>query len=345
MKNELIEDTKSFIDDRRTEIIADEIEDFEAEDLIQKEDMVITLTHKGFIKRMSTGKYKSQSKGGIGVSSGSIRDDDFLEHMFIASTHDYLVFFSNKGLAYRLKVHEIPQLEKTARGQTIRMLIGINENEKINAVIDVKNFDDEDCCFFIATKKGVVKKAPLNEFVRIQQSGKRAIKLDDDDEVIDVKVTDGKKEIILATRLGKALRIKEEVVRPMGRNARGVTGIKLQKDDQLCGLCIVDENSMMLMITEFGFGKRLDFENYMPHGRGTGGQRYYKHSDKKGQVAAVVQVNKDDDIMVISSKGMAIKIPSEQISQQGKNASGIKLVRVGSSDDYIVAISCVPKKA
>ena len=131
----------------------------------------------------------------------------------------------------------------------------------------------------------------------------------------------------------------------MGRNARGVTGIKLQKDDQLCGLCIVDENSMMLMITEFGFGKRLDFENYMPHGRGTGGQRYYKHSDKKGQVAAVVQVNKDDDIMVISSKGMAIKIPSEQISQQGKNASGIKLVRVGSSDDYIVAISCVPKKA
>ena len=344
VKDELFNDTKSFIDDRKTEIIADEIEDFEVEDLIQKEDMVITLTHRGFIKRISTGKYRSQSKGGVGVSSGSIRDDDFLENMFIASTHDYLVFFTNKGLAYRLKVHEIPQLEKTSRGQTIRMLIGISEDEKINAVIDVKSFDG-DHFFFIATKKGVVKKVPLNEFIRIQQSGKRAINLDDDDEVIDVKITDGDKEIILATRLGKALRIKEDTVRPMGRNARGVTGIKLQKEDQLCGLCIVDDDSMMLMITEYGFGKRLDFENYMPHGRGTGGQRYYKYSDKKGQVSAVIQVNEDVDIMVISSKGMAIKIPSEQISQQGKNASGIKLVRVDSSDDYIVAISCVPKRA
>ena len=345
VKNELINDTKSFIDGRRTEIIEAEIEDFEVEDLIQKEDMVITLTHRGFIKRISVDRYRSQSKGGVGVSSGAIRDDDFLEHMFIASTHDYLVFFTNKGLAYRLKVHEIPQLEKTARGQTIKMLIGISEDEKINAVIDVKSFEDVDYCFFIATKKGVVKKVPLNEFIRIQQSGKRAIKLDDDDEVIDVKITNGQKEIILATRLGKALRIKEDSVRPMGRNARGVTGIRLQKNDQLCGLCVVDEDSMMLMITEYGFGKRLDFENYMSHGRATSGQRYYKYSDKKGQVAAVIQVGKDDDIMAISSKGMAIKIPSEQISQQGKNASGIRLVRVDSSDDYIVAISCVPKRA
>ncbi len=344
VKNELIEDTKSFIDKRRTEIIEDEVEDFEAEDLIQKEDMFITLTHRGFIKRMSTNKYKIQSKGGVGVSSGSIREDDFLEHMFVASTHDYLVFFTNKGLAYRLKVHEIPQLEKTARGQTIKMLIGIGEDEKINAVIDVKNFKDENHYFFIATKKGIVKKVPLVEFIRIQQGGKRAISLDDDDEVIDVKIVDGKKELILATRLGKALRIKEKVVRPMGRSARGVSGIKLQKDDLLCGLCIVDEASMMLMITEYGFGKRLDFENYKPHGRGTAGQRYYKFSDKKGQVAAVKQVNKDDDIMAISSKGMAIKIPSKQISEQGKNASGIRLVKIDSTDDYIAAISCIPKR-
>ncbi len=343
VKEELLNDTKPFIDQRRTEIIADEIEDFEVEDLIQKEDMVITLTHKGFIKRTSVSKYRSQGKGGVGASSGAIRDDDFLEHMFVASTHDYLVFFTNKGLAYRLKVHELPLLEKTARGQTIKMLIGVSEDEKINAVIDVKNFEDENHHFLFATKKGVVKKVPLTEFTRIQQSGKKAIKLDDDDDVIDVKITDGSKEVILATRMGKALRIKENTVRPMGRNARGVTGIKLQKNDQLCGLCIVDEDSLMLMVTEYGFGKRLDFEHYMQHGRATGGQRYYKCSEAKGQVAAVIQVSKDDDVVAVTSKGMSIKIPSDQISQQGKNASGIRLVRVDSSDDYIVAISCVPK--
>ena len=342
VKNELIEDTKPFIDDRKTEIVDDEVESFEVEDLIQKEDMVITITHKGFIKRISTQKYKSQSKGGVGVSSGSIRDDDFVEHMFIAVTHDYLVFFSDKGLAYRVKVHEIPQLEKTARGQTLKTLIGIGENEKINAIINVPKFDDEHY-FLIATKKGIVKKVPLAEFTRIQQTGKKAISLDEDDDVIDVKITDGTKDIILATQLGKALRIREKAVRPMGRAARGVSGIKLAEEDRLCGLCLVDEDSMMVLITENGFGKRLDFEHYKPHGRGTGGQRYYKYSEAKGKVVSVKQVSKGDDMMAISSRGMAIKIPSKQISEQGRNASGVRLVRI-TSPDYIVAISCVPKK-
>jgi len=343
VKDELIDDTKSFIDQRRTEIVRGEIEEFEAEDLIQKEDMVITLTHKGFIKRTDVKKYKSQSKGGVGVSGGSIREDDFLEHMFIASTHDYLVFFSNKGLVYRLKVHELPQLEKTARGQTIKTLIGLGADEKINAVINVNDFNAEDQCFFIATKRGIVKKVSVNEFQRVQQSGKKAINLDDNDEVIDVKITSGNDDIILATRMGKALRIHENLVRTMGRAARGVTGMKFVKEDELCGLCIVDENSLLLMITEYGFGKRLEFENFKPHGRGTGGQRYYKYNEIKGQVVSVKQVFKTDNIMAITSRGQVIKLPVAQISKQGKNASGIRLVKI-NKPDYVTSIARTPKE-
>ena len=341
VKDELINDTKNFIDKRKTEIIHREIEDFEIEDLIQKEDMVITITHKGFVKRTSVGQFKSQGKGGSGVSS-SIRDDDFVEHMFIASTHDYLLFFSNRGLVYRLKVHEIPQLARTARGQTIKTIIGLSQEESINAVINLKDFDNENLFFLIATKKGIVKKVSISEFVRIQQSGKKAIKLDDDDDVIAVRITDSRKDLIFATKLGKALRINEKAVRAMGRSARGVTGIKLQADDELCGVCVVDENSLMLLITDFGYGKRLNFEDFKPHGRATGGQRYYKFNENKGHVAAVKQVTKGDDIIVITSRGQTIRIPSEQISQQGRNASGIRLVRI-SKPDFVAAISCSPR--
>lgn len=338
VKKELIEDTKSFIDERKTEIVVDEINDFEIEDLIQEEDMVITMTHKGFIKRTAFEKYKSQAKGGVGVSGSSLRDDDFVEHMFIASTHDYILFFSNRGLVYRLKVHEIPQFAKIARGETIKTLIGIGEGEKINAIINVKNFENEDLFFVIATKKGIVKKVSLSEFKRIQVNGKRAIKIDDNDEVIDVKITDGNRELLLASSMGKALRLSEKTIRPMGRAARGVIGLKLKKDDELCGLCVVDEDSLMMLITKYGYGKRLDFEHFKPHGRATSGQIYYKFSENKGNVVSVKQVDKTDDVMAISLKGQIIKIPAKQISEQGRNASGIRLVRI-HKDDYVVALA------
>ncbi|MBN2546348.1 MAG: DNA topoisomerase (ATP-hydrolyzing) subunit A [Spirochaetes bacterium] len=343
VRGELIENTKSFIDERRTEIVPGEIEDFEIEDLIQKEDMVITISSKGFIKRTAFNVYRSQGKGGVGASSGAVREDDFIEHLFIASTHDYLIFFSNKGLVYRLKVHQIPQLAKTSRGQTIKTLINIHENEQINAIINVKNFDDPNKFFFIATRNGIVKKTPVSEFKLIQQKGKKAITLDEDNEVIDVKITDGNNDLIMTTRNGKALRIVETKVRPMGRAARGVTGIRLQDDDKLCSVCLVNEDYLMLLVTENGYGKRLEFDNFSCHGRGTSGQRYYKYNEQKGHVVAVKQVAKGDDVIVITSRGIAIKISTEQISKQGRNASGIRLVKV-VKPDFVTAVSTTPKK-
>jgi len=342
VKEELIANTKSFIDDRRTEIVQGEIEDFEVEDLIQKEDMVITISSKGFIKRTAFNVYRSQGKGGVGASSGAVREDDFIEHLFVASTHDYLMFFSNKGLVYRLKVHQIPQLAKTARGQTIKTLINIHENEQVNAVINVKDFDDPNKFFFIATRNGIVKKTPVSEFKRIQQKGKKAITLDEDNEVIDVKITDGNNDLILTTRNGKALRIIETKVRPMGRAARGVTGIRLHDNDKLCSVCLVNEEFLMLLVTENGYGKRLEFDNFARHGRGTSGQRYYKYNEQKGHVVAVKQVTKGDDVIVITSRGIAIKISTEQISKQGRNASGIRLVKV-VRPDFVTAVSTTPK--
>ncbi len=343
VKEELIEDTKPFIDKRRTEILESEIEELEAEDLIQKEDMVITITHMGLIKRTSLKDYRNQSKGGVGVQSSTLREDDFIEHMFIASTHEYVLFFSNKGIAYRLKVHEIPLLQKAARGQTIKTLIGISSEEKINAIINVKSFAEKNRYFFMATKRGVVKKVDLGEFQRVQQNGKKAIMIHENDEVIDVKITNGENDLILATRLGKALRINEKTIRVMGRTAGGVRGMKMMENDELCGVCLVDEDSLMLMITEFGFGKRLDINKFSVHGRGTGGQRYYKFNESKGNVACVKQVNKGDNIIVISSKGKTIKIKSEEISEQGRHASGIRLVKI-AKPDYVVAVSTAPKQ-
>jgi DNA gyrase subunit A len=338
VRDELIENTKPFLDERKTEIAEREITEFNIEDLIQKENMVITITNKGFIKRTPSKEYKTQSKGGVGSSSANLREDDFIEHMFIASTHDHVLFFSNRGVAYKLKVHEIPQASKNAKGQPLKMFISIGGNEEINAILNVSDFSEENKCILFATRKGVVKKVALNEFERVFQNGKKAITLDDNDDVIDVKITNGENDLILASRRGKALRLNESTIRTMGRTARGVRGMKLDSNDELCGLCIVDDSSLMFLITEYGHGKRIDFDNFRPHGRGTGGQRYYKFSEDKGEVAAVRQVSPDDDIMVITSSGNIIRIASTQISQQGNYASGIRLVRL-SKPDFVVAVA------
>jgi len=342
VKEELIEDTKPFWDNRRTEIVEKEVESLEIEDLIQNESMVITITHKGFIKRTSLKEFKSQGRGGTGVSASSLRDDDFIEHIFVANTHDFVLFFTNKGLVYQLKVHSIPELSKNARGETIKTLIGISQNEEITAILNIKNFNDEKLNVFIATRRGIVKKVQIKEFENVKQTGKKAILLDENDGVIDVKITDGTKEIILATRRGKALRIKEESVRVMGRAARGITGIKLESGDELCGLCIVDKDSMMLLITEYGYGKRIDPELFTVHGRGTGGQRYYKFNEERGEVVTVKQVMESDDIVAITSKGQLIKIDTKQISEQGRNTSGVRLVKI-TKPDFVVSIARAPK--
>ncbi len=332
VKEELIKDTTPFLDDRRTDIISKQLENIDVEDLIHKEDMVVIISHLGYIKRVSTKDFRSQGKGGVGVmSSKKMRNDDFNEHIFVASTHDYLLIFGSKGMVYQIKVHEIQQLSKDARGEHIKGMIGIGD-EDISAIINVHSFSDDHYAF-IATKNGIVKRVSLKEFEYKKISGKRAITLDDNDSIIDVKITDGKKEIILATTMGKSLRFLETKVRQMGRVARGVTGIRLAENDSLCGVCIVDDDSFMLLITKKGFGKRLDFDLFMPHGRGTGGQRYYKHTEERGDVAAVKQVLEGDEVMLMTTRGQIIKIPVNQISQQGRNATGIRVVKLSDNDE------------
>jgi DNA gyrase subunit A len=413
VKNELIEDTKPFIDKRKTEIVDLEVENFEIEDLIQNENMVVTITHRGFIKRLNLSEFKSQGKGGVGVSASSLRDDDFLEHLFVAGTHDFVLIFSNKGLVYQLKVHEIPQLSKHARGDTIKTLIGISPNEEVSAVLIVKNFDNENQSVFFATCKGIVKRVQLKEFQNVKQTGKKAIVLDENDSVIDVKITDGipnklsipkaieankytndfllqieneddrkfvesfyvlkedgikyvfnvdilteenekrfidilqsckfGKDVLLTTKRGKALRFNEEKVRVMGRASHGVMGIRLEDGDEVCGLCVLIEDALMLLITDNGFGKRIDPDLFTPHGRGTGGQRCYKIGEEKGEIVGVKQVSGEDDVIAITSKGHIIKIPTDQISKQGRNAGGIRLVKV-TTPDFVIAIARSPKQ-
>lgn len=340
VKEELIKDTEPFLDKRRTQIVPNEVESVALEDIVQKENMVVTLTHRGFIKRMSLNEFKSQSKGGVGVSAGNVREDDFIEHLFVASTHEYLLFLSNKGMVYQVKVHEIPLLSKNAKGDTIKTMIGISPNEEITTAIAVKNFDPNRNLFFV-TRQGVVKRVSLSEFEKNKTSGKRALSLDENDSVVEVKVTDCSQDVIICSRQGKALRMKEESVRVMGRAARGVAGIKLTDNDEVCGMCVVDADTLMLLVTENGYGKRLDCDLFAPHGRGTGGQRYYKYNEAKGEVVAVKQVAQTDDIMVITSSGKIIKIHAATISQQGRSASGIKLVKI-VKPDFVVAVAQSP---
>ncbi|MBP5706040.1 MAG: DNA gyrase subunit A, partial [Spirochaetales bacterium] len=229
---------------------------------------------------------------------------------------------------------------KNAKGDTIKTMIGISPNEEITTAIAVKNFDPNRNLFFV-TRQGVVKRVSLSEFEKNKTSGKRALSLDENDSVVEVKVTDGSQDVIICSRQGKALRMKEESVRVMGRAARGVAGIKLTDNDEVCGMCVVNNDTLMLLVTENGYGKRLDCDLFAPHGRGTGGQRYYKYNEAKGEVVAVKQVAQTDDIMVITSSGKIIKIHAATISQQGRSASGIKLVKI-VKPDFVVAVAQSP---
>ena len=342
VREELIEDTKPFMDERRTEIVEAEggagiIE----EDLIQEEDVVITMSHKGFIKRTPVSDFRTQGKGGVGVNGGKMRDDDFVKQMFVVNTHEYLLFFTDKGQVFLLKAYQIPQASRTAKGEIIRNFINTTPEDQITAILTLKDFNDTSKSIFIATKHGVVKKTSLSEFTRINQNGKRAITLAEGDCVIDVIITSGKDELVLATRKGKALRIDENDVRVMGRTAGGVRGIKLTEDDELLGLCPIFENGLIMMLTENGYGKRIEFDNFSQHHRGTSGQLYYKDKNNKGEVAAVLSILEGEDVFAISVKGQIIRISSDQISKQGRAASGIRLVRV-SEDDKVIAASRAP---
>src|SRR5438128_1837825 len=341
LKEELSELAHGFGDERRTEIVADQGE-FSIEDLIAEEDMVITVSHAGYIKRLPVSAYRRQRRGGRGVISAHTKEDDWLEHLFIASTHDYMMFFTQGGQCYWLKVHEIPQAARAARGKPIMSCIAIKADERIAALVPVREFSDDQYLLF-ATKQGVVKKTVLSEFGNPRSVGIRAINIEKGDELIDVQVTDGKNDIVLATRHGMSIRFHEKDVRDMGRTATGVKGIELDKRDQVIDMVVVRRKSTLLTVTEKGMGKRSELDEYRVQHRGGRGIITLKRADKTGNIVALKEVLPDDELMMITKKGIMIRVPVEGIRISGRNTQGVKVMNLAPGD-LVVGVARVVKE-
>lgn len=331
ISKELTEIRDKYDDERRTEITVGEDMILD-EDLIPRENVVITVTHSGYIKRLPVSTYRSQKRGGKGVIGMDMKDDDFVEHLFVTNTHHYLLFFTNKGKAYRLKAYEIPELGRTARGTPIINLIQIEQGEKISAVIEVESFDEQSNLFF-ATKFGIVKKTPLQDYMNIRKGGLIAINLRDDDELIGVKLTDGKRQIMMGTQEGLSIRFSEEDVRTMGRTAIGVKGISLSEQDKVIDMDIVDEDDTVLILTSKGYGKRTPMGEYRLQSRGGKGIKTISVTDKNGPVVGLKVVKQDEDLMVITALGTLIRTSMDEISTMGRYAQGVRIINIRDEDE------------
>ncbi len=325
IRDEMQEIADKFGDERRTQIGFD-IYDISAEDLIPRQDVVITMTNMGYVKRMTSDTFKTQNRGGHGIKGLSTLEEDYIEELFMTSTHDYLVFFTNKGKCYRLKAYEIPEGSRTARGTAIVNLIELDSDEKITATIPIEEFREGEY-LIMCTKNGTVKKTPLPEYKNVRKMGLIAINLRDDDELIEVKLTDGERDVFLVTKNGKCIRFKESDVRSMGRTATGVRGMKLN-DDEVIAMQLDNQGKYLLMVSEKGIGKRTGMEEFSPQNRGGMGVKCYNIIDKTGPLAGVKAVDDDSEIMLISTSGIIIRMPVESISINGKYASGVKLINL-----------------
>jgi len=341
LKEELTEVAAGFGDQRRTEIVADQGE-FSIEDLIAEEDMVITVSHAGYIKRLPVSAYRRQRRGGKGVISAHTKEDDWVEHLFIASTHDYVMFFTQQGQCYWLKVHEIPQAARAARGKPIISCVAMKPDERLAALVPVREFSEDQYLLF-ATKNGVVKKTRLSEFGNPRSVGIRAINIEKGDELIDVQVTDGRNDIVLATRQGMSIRFHEKDVRDMGRTATGVKGIELDKKDHVIDMVVVRRKSTLLTVTEKGMGKRSELDEYRVQHRGGRGIITLKRSDKTGDIVALKEVLPDDELMMITKKGIMIRVPVEGIRISGRNTQGVKVMNL-TPGDLVVDVARVVKE-
>ena len=330
IRDELNELKEKYGDERRTEIIT-KTEEFSIEDMIAEEDMVITISHFGFIKRFPVSGYRRQSRGGTGASGASTKIEDFIEHLFIASTHHYVLIFTDKGRCYWLKVYEIPQAGKGSKGRAIVNLLQIQKNEKIAAIVNVKDFDDEHYVM-MATKNGLVKKTVLSAFGNPRKGGINAINIRQGDDLIDAKLTDGNQEIVLGTHFGKAIRFHESDVRDMGRQATGVSGISLHKDDYVVGMVTVRKESTILIVTEKGFGKRTLIREYRVTRRGGKGIVTVNTTERVGKMISIKEVVDDDDLMIITTKGTVIRQAIKKIRPSGRATQGIRLIRLTAND-------------
>ncbi len=329
IKNDLIEIKNKYGDPRRTEIAMD-YTDLDDEDLIEEEDCIITLTHNGYTKRMPVDTYKSQRRGGRGITGVTTRDEDFVEHIFTSSTHENILFFTTRGIVYQLKGYQIPEAGRTAKGMAIVNLLPLESGEKISAMIPIKQFNNGDFLTFV-TKRGLIKRTDIMDYSRIRQSGLRAIELMEGDELISVNLTDGERDIIVATKNAYAIRFAEKEGRAMGRTTRGVKAIDLRPDDEVISAVVIDaekENETVLAVTENGYGKRSNYEEYRVQTRGGKGIFTYKLGEKTGRVTGVVSASEDQDLMLITSEGVVIRMHVDEISRFGRHTQGVRLMKL-----------------
>lgn len=331
VKKELLEVKEKYADARRTKLKAAQAE-MDEEDLIAKEDMVITVTHSGYIKRQPVSAYKRQRRGGRGISGTSLKEEDFIEHLFIATTHHYILFFSNRGKVYRLKVHELPLGTRQSKGRAIVNILPFRSGEKIAAIIATPDFG-EGLYLTMATKNGLAKKTPLTEYDTSRREGLIAINLRGKDELIGVKLTKGKEDIILVSRLGLGIRFNETQIRPMGRAASGVKGIRLAVGDEVLGMEVAFDEADIVVITEKGFGKRTPVSKYPKQSRGGKGVKTIKLGKGKGKVAGAKTVKDDYELMIASREGVLIRVPASGISRQGRQTQGVKVMNIKSKDN------------
>lgn len=342
IRTELIEIKERFNDTRRTEIAAGGLEMIEDEDLIPRENSVITLTHNGYIKRLAASTYRSQKRGGRGVQGMGTNEDDFVEHLLYTSTHDTILFFTSKGRVFRAKGYEIPEFGRTAKGLPIVNLLNVEKDEHVTAMIHVDTFD-EDQYFIFTTKKGITKRTSVEQFANIRANGLIAIGLHEDDDLISVRLTDGKKQIVIGTREGMLVRFNEEDIRSMGRTAAGVRGIKLRDDDYVVGMEILEEGQEILIVTEKGFGKRTPEVEYRLQNRGGVGIKTAQITDKNGPLVAVKTVDGNEDIMLITVNGMLIRMDVNDISVVGRSTQGVRLIRLGE-EEIVATVAKVEKE-
>ncbi|MBA4251357.1 MAG: DNA gyrase subunit A [Chlorobiaceae bacterium] len=338
IKDELLFLKDKYGDERRTEIIYDSKE-FSLEDIIAEEDVVVTISHQGFIKRFPVSGYRRQIRGGKGATGVGTKDEDFIEHMFVASTHHYIMFFTDKGKCYWLKVHEIPEGGKTAKGRSILNLLEKEKEEKISAFVTVKEFTD-DKFIVMSTKNGTIKKTVLSAYSNIRRGGIIAITLDKEDSLMEAKLSDGNNDIIIGTSDGLAIRFKEKDVRVMGRTAAGVRGIRLSKGDVVIGMIVVKNATTLLVVTDRGFGKRSEIEDYRLTRRGGKGVITVKTSERNGKLIAMKEVNDNDELVIITSQGIVIRQNITDIRVMGRNTAGVRLIRL-NDDDHIADIARV----
>ena len=329
IKEEILVISGKYGDDRRTSIGFDEL-DLSTEDLIPEQDVVITMTKLGYIKRMTTDTFKSQNRGGKGIKGMQTIEEDYVEELFMTSTHNYIMFFTNTGRVYRMKGYEIPEAGRTARGTAIINLLQLMPDEKITAMIPIREYEDGKY-LFMATKKGLVKKTPITDYANVRKTGLAAITLREDDELIEVKITDNEKDIIMVTKYGQCIRFKEQDVRSTGRTSMGVRGMNLSDRDEVIGMQLHTQGDYLLIASEKGMGKRTAIEEFTCQNRGGKGVKCYKITEKTGNVIGVKAVNEDNEIMIINTEGIVIRMECAGISILGRVASGVKLINLDSN--------------